>query len=296
MLFLALFFAPPGQAADCAAPVSPAALSATADDALMAFAVMDQDGFTHSAGRVADELTCLDAPLSPAQAAEVHRVVALRHLLSGEEARVVASLRAADRVEPGHPLSDKIAPRGGKLDLLQRKAALLPAPPPLSVDVPPGEVLWVDGTPSSVRYGGLPAVLQVSEGKRITESLYLEAGTPFALPAPAVPAPAPAVAEARAPATRAPAPAVTEAPLPDPRLDVPVPARPHHGRGLWVAAGATGALAAAAWGTSAGFRRSYDAAPTLGKHTATNATWFASVGLGAGAVGLLTAALAGGAR
>lgn len=268
-------------AAPCPAPTQPPAVGAQVDDALMAWATLDEEGFSATAAALRDTLACLDAPLTPSQAAGAHRVLGLAAFLDGDETAALASFQAAALAEPGYTPTDRVAPEGGRLARLFAQAAKTAAPKREAIAVPAPFRVWVDGATTADRAPSLPAIVQVgSDGAPLRFSGWVPAGSPVPLPelgGGAAPADAPPIAI----------------------LDEPTP-RPRPSRGgpspLWYAAAGTGAGAAGLFAASAVLRTSFDDTPTRGKFGAVNGTYFGSIGMAAVTAGLVGAAVASGRK
>jgi hypothetical protein len=268
---LALLLSLTAVAADCPSPVTPAEVAARTDDAQLAWATLDEDGFIEIVDALPAQIGCLDGVLDPAQAAAAHRMLALRAFLSDDEAATRASVQAATLADPGYRLSDRIAPEGGKLWRLYDEASKQAAPKTRALDLPDGWTTWVDGAQTADRAQGLPAVVQIGAS---ADDLRWTGLVPYdgtlSLPdlgrgpggATDLDAPPPPSAKARSSNTP-----------------------------LWVAAGTSGAVAAGLFGASAGLRGSFDNDPSKGKYTAVNATFLGSMGMTALTGGLVTAAL-----
>ena len=268
-------------AAPCPAPTQPPAVAAQVDDALMAWATLDEDGFSATATALRDTLACLDAPLTPSQAAGAHRVLGLAAFLDGDEAAALASFQAAALAEPGYTPTDRVAPEGGRLARLFAQAAKASAPRREAIPAPASLRVWVDGATTADRAPSLPAIVQIGpDGAPLRFSAWIPAGAAIDLPdlgGGAAPADAPPIAILDEPAPR-----------PRPTREGPSP--------LWFAAAGTGAGAAGLFAASAVLRTSFDDAPSRGKFGAVNGTYFGSVGMAAVTAGLVGAAVASGRK
>lgn len=268
---LPLYFAV-AAAAPCPAPVPIVQVSSALDEALISFALMDQEAFEHAAAAAVESVDCLDQPVGPQLAAAIHRANGIRLLVSGDPSAAVRALAAAADLEPGFVLSENIAPKGGAVATAWEQAKQ--APVAVRTAIPPTGEVRIDGTVAQVRPTDRPYVLQVLKGDLVLASRYVTEGWPdLGLPAPVAPAPAPA------PVAAAPA-----APRPLP----PQPPPKRGGKGWLWSSVAAGGVAAGLYGTSAVTRMQYDQQPSAAGHTLINGAYFGSIGTGALAAGLLT--------
>ena len=273
LLSISLF----ASAADCPQALSPDDLEDEVEEATLAWAAMDEDGFREAAARAEAVVPCLDEPVSPEQAANLHGLRALAAFLDGDTTTARTRLEAAHAADEGYAISTRLAPEGGPLWTLSVEASEADRDPGRPLSLLDGGTVWVDGTEGGRRSDQRPALVQVGADGRASWSALLEPGQAFEPPAPVL------------------------AELPDGGSDdvrIPrapeAPARGAEGGGataLWAAAGGSGAVAAGLFGTSAYLRTRYDQQPSRGLHGATNGTFLASTGMAAVTGGLLTAAL-----
>jgi hypothetical protein len=272
---LPLLFSHLAYAAPCTTPVLPSDITAKVENAMITWATLDEDGFSESADAILAAVPCLSAPLSPAQAAGVHRVRALQAFLAGESESAVLAFRAAIAAEPTYTLSEKLAPQGGKLWRLYQQAVDAGRPGAGRLVPPDGYVAYVDGTRLADRSEIVPSIVQLEGGGKTEWSRYLEPAAPFApegLPTLRV------LADLDEPGGK----------------PVKPPKEPQGGGGsgaaLWAASGTSGLVAAGLFGAAAGLRSSFNKAPTQGKMSAVNGTYFGSIGMLVVAGGLAAAA------
>lgn len=276
---LTLLLSLTAAAQDCEDPVTPADIVAKTDDAQLAWATLDEDGFIEIVDALPGQIACLDAALAPNQAAAVHRMMALRSFLAEDDFGTMQSVRAATRADPGYTLSDRIAPEGGKLWRDYNEAAKKTSVSTTDLDLPKGWTSWVDGAETDQRAQALPAIVQVGSAPDDVQWTTLAgAGKPVVVPD-----------LGRVPDVGG----VADLDGPSKPAKPPKPPKEGSGSGkaLWIAAGSTGAVAAGLFGASAGLRSSFDSNPTKGKYTAVNGTFLGSVGMAAVTGGLVTAAL-----
>jgi hypothetical protein len=118
-------------------------------------------------------LDCLDAPVSPADAAAYHRLMALAAFTTSRDLAKL-EFHAARRLEPGYAIPAEVAPSGHPLVLFYDEAASVD-PGALQVIYPPSNTyVVVDGVRGAQRAQGVPVILQlVSDDGRVMETNYL---------------------------------------------------------------------------------------------------------------------------
>jgi hypothetical protein len=268
-------------AAECSESVKAEQVGGHVEDAMLAYATLDEDGFRASAALADTSLPCVEDLFTPSRVAGFHRMKGLLSFIDGDAASAQKSFAAALTIEPDYTMSLKIAPEGGKLWRNYDGSRLLAREAPAEFPTPRGAKVYVDGTATNVRVGDLPAIVQVLEGTEATTTLYLAGGTPV-------------------PALSAVAVAAVE---PDPNdLDAPEDGKgpkpektPKEGGGgkMWVGVGASAAVAAGLFATSAVSRSSFDNNPSAGSYYVTNGAYFGSLGAAALTVGLASVAIGG---
>ncbi len=328
MIVLVLSMLLPVANAACPDPTPMSELTASVDDSMLSFATLDEEGFIESSDTLLQGVPCLSEAIGAADAASIHRSLAMRAFWDGDDANATAYFRAARRLEPNHVLSNKIAPEGGPLATLYAGAER-PAVRMSSMSAPAWTTVYVDGERASQRPQGVPALFQYEVGgEGIIWSGLVEGGVE-----------PPSLDDARALRGGSPVPdsgAMTrtdpvETPDPDPVVTVAVPdgnggttrvedidasgavannsgstrdrdERRSRDRGdsgggsakgpLIGATVATGVIAAGLFGVSAYSRSQFDSIPTESRYNLTNATFFGSVGAAAVTAGLLGATIA----
>lgn len=273
-------------AQDCAESISVESLSAKVDEAMLAFASMDEEGFLSTSAIVRGDVSCLTTVLPSGKAAALHRMNGLEAFVNGDTQATEDAFAAALALEPDYALSAKLAPKGGKLDLIYQ-AAKARSRAPMPFRLPTGYTAWVDGIAAPARDDAFPAVIQV--GKSTTSldySAWLGAHDPF-MPddlglASEVPFADLDAGSGYKPAKPPKAPTSSKPEKPE--------KTPGAGGGtspLLIAGGVSAGVAAGLYGTSLALRSSFDKEPTQGKFAATNGTFFGSIGVGVLAVGLM---------
>jgi len=308
---LTLFLSLVAAAAPCDTKTQPKGVAAEVEEAMLAWAALDEDGFDEIAKRMKADIACLSEPLSTQQAAGAHRVFGLQHFLLGDEPAALASLQAAALAAPGYTPSERIAPEGSKLWRLFDQAAKAATPVTKPLEIPPGYDTWVDGARTVERAMPLPAIVQVAtEGQSLRFSAVVPANQ--AVPLPELPVSMSARLEAARKGKDKAKDKATESdestaddrsvavidpsdkPSPGPvMLDGPAP-RERTGKvsPLWYGAVGTGVGAAGLFAASAVARNSFDQQPTQGKFNTVNGAYFGSIGMAAVTAGLVGAALA----
>ncbi|MBN2797570.1 MAG: hypothetical protein JXX28_00325 [Deltaproteobacteria bacterium] len=147
--------------ADCSQPVSPQTLDADAQDAMLAFALMDDEAFLDTAAKVFEQLGCADRPLPSNTAATMHRLKGMRAFFLGDGSTTLLAFRAAQHIQPDYTLSARIAPEGGKLWRSWDAAAHASSPGMIDLRVAPGYSVLVDGTAAAQRPAEFPSIVQI---------------------------------------------------------------------------------------------------------------------------------------
>jgi hypothetical protein len=306
-------------AAECPSPTRAEQVGGDVEEAMIAFATLDEDGFRASATKASAELPCLSELMPAGRVAAYHRMMGVRAFLDGDLTGSQRSFAASLAIEPSYVLSAKIAPEGGKLSRAYEAARSLSVSDAASFPVPRGPRTYVDAVVGNSRIPELPAIVQVVDGGTTTLTVYVAGGAPM----PSLTG-GPAVAAVETHVTPPPPPVGDDLPddpdevaegdlgdepdepdmvedLDDPAPPVRVdrtekpehePAEPHAGghAGMWVGAAACAGTAGALFATSALTRVSFDNNPTAGKFTVVNGAYYGSVG--AGALSLVLAGLA----
>lgn len=165
-------------AADCERPTSATDVSTHVDDALLAFATLDEEGVLTAAESASTDIACLGEVIPVRAAAASHRLVGIRSFMEGDAEAAVAAFQAARRLQPEYELSDKIAPEGGKLHRLYQDAANAPTPFAVAAAPPAGLDVWVDGTKTPKLGHEYPSIVQyTTPDGEVVWSGYVAAGS-----------------------------------------------------------------------------------------------------------------------
>jgi hypothetical protein len=172
-------------AAPCAAPSTASQLADALARGEAAYLASDSATFAAAADEIAVRAPCLDAPVSPALAAQIHRLTALRRWSTAPSiarAHWAAARRAVDDLDvvafvgPDHPLA---------------REAVGPATGASRMPKPEQGALWVDGEATRARPLDQAALLQLLEPDGAQQTWMLTPNDPTP--------PYPAVPKARAP-------------------------------------------------------------------------------------------------
>ncbi|MCK6503844.1 hypothetical protein L6R53_10660 [Myxococcota bacterium] len=198
----ALAVAPGVAHAGC--PSTGATLLQTAAQATAGFQARDAAAVEASVAELRQDLLCAGTVLDPAQAAAVHRAMALQSFLAGNLDGTRQAFRAARAADPVSQLPTDLVPDGHPLRLAFTEAGSAPASATEALGQRPGQRTWVDGRAGTERPTDRPAIVQaaLSTGPMVG-SVYLFPGEPlpgWATPIDAAPA---QVAVASAPPTPA---------------------------------------------------------------------------------------------
>jgi hypothetical protein len=192
MLIALLALLVPAASAACTAPTHVSDLTAEAGSASRAFVEMDLGGFKDHADHAQNDIPCLGDIVSPSDAAELHRMVALRAFVDRQDDQAIAAFRSALATEPDTALPGNF-PTGHPLQVLYDRAKNAPAGQSTAISGPPGFDVWIDGTRTVVRPSDRPVIVQLAwPDGRVVWSGY-DAPLPDAstLPAPPVSATTP---------------------------------------------------------------------------------------------------------
>lgn len=163
--------------ADCTETVKAQEINALVQDALMGFAIMDEEGFYASTEEAQAKLPCLDEVFLPPNAAAYHRLLGIRAFYDGDDAGSTLAFRAARMVEPDFLLSDKIAPEGGKLHQAYEAAGAMPSPRFVRLRLPSDTQIFVNGSVIESQPSDVPAIVQVAQKGDVIWTSYLAPGT-----------------------------------------------------------------------------------------------------------------------
>ena len=184
VLFLAL-----EAIAAAVCPADAAALIGALDRAESAFTELDSPGFHQAVNDAAADADCLTAPIDPATAARLHRMVGLRGFVDGDEAAARLAFAAARSIEPTYAFPTSLLPRNHPALALYDEAAQV-AGTTEAAPAPAEGRLQFDGSPSLLRPSAWPTVaVLVGPAGAAMHSAYLSPGEPIFSYTVAIPAP-----------------------------------------------------------------------------------------------------------
>ena len=125
------------------------------------FVAMDIGGFNRANNSVVAIIPCLNEPITPADAAAVHRATALRYFVVRNNDAALSAYVSALTSQPAYSLPSSIAPEGNSLHRLYIAAQSIEPEPLARLEIPPGTTLFVDGQRSDGRPLDRPALLQL---------------------------------------------------------------------------------------------------------------------------------------
>lgn len=125
-------------------PATPAELTAAVDDAEKAFASMDITGLRSGVDDAVLEVACLSAVLPPVTAAKLHRGVALRSFVTGDESGARRALLAARVLDPTGEYPVSVIPADHPLRKLDPGVPAV-TPATIAVTPPSAGLVYFDG-------------------------------------------------------------------------------------------------------------------------------------------------------
>lgn len=146
----------------CETAVNVDQIVADVDRASSAYADLDVNGFEAALHGVAAGIPCVTGRVSLSQAAAIHRLEGIRLFISGSESSAIRSFQQAHTLNPGYHPPEALVPPGSTLDELWVLSKNAPPSPWLSVTVPDGLRLVVDGLSASQRPAATPAIIQIA--------------------------------------------------------------------------------------------------------------------------------------
>lgn len=166
--------------------------------AMSAYAAMDILTYQAARGTAMADLGCVREPVSPVDAAALHRLSGLDAYVSGTPEIGTAAFRAALAIQPAFQLPSTMVPEGHPLRQWYEDARSPSPLPDTGLTAGAGTQIYVDGVPATRIRAGSAAVLQwIDASGEVRETTYQALGAPlpwWARPAAAAPAAAPAIA------------------------------------------------------------------------------------------------------
>ncbi len=118
-------------------------------------------------------LDCLEASVSPSDAAAYHRLMALAAFATSRDLAKL-EFHAARRIEPGYAIPPEVAPSGHPLVLFYNEAASVNPGEPQVIYPPKDHYVVVDGIRGGQRARGVPTIVQlVAVEGRVQDTVYL---------------------------------------------------------------------------------------------------------------------------
>ena len=181
--------------ARAACPSTGATLLQTAAQATAGYQARDAAQVEASVASLRQDLLCAGTVLDPAQAAAVHRAMALQSFLAGNIDGTRTAFQAARAADPAYVLPVDLVPDGHPLRVAfdEAKSASAPRTEPLGQRT--GQRTWIDGRQGQARPLDRPAIIQADQvSGQMVGSVYLYPDEPLPGWASATVATAPTVA------------------------------------------------------------------------------------------------------
>lgn len=141
------------------------------------FASMNSGAFTDAVARMREILPCVNTPLNPLDAAEVHQIEAYDAFLRRSNDEVVRHFAAMQHSAPAAVLSEAVAPTGHPLRALWYAGTLMLPPQTQRLPAPQDAVLCIDGVVTLDRPANLPTLVQlVGDDGAVVWTLLVEPG------------------------------------------------------------------------------------------------------------------------
>lgn len=170
--------APHTALAVCETPTTAEELSRAWGQAQSAFANIDEGALLTQSTLVRTQiLPCLGEPLVARETAAFHRIMAFEAFINGDDARTVAELHAALKLDPGFTFPTSVVGPEHPLLSLNEAAAMAPDGEPELVYPPKDGYILVAGVRNAARYRGTPVVIQVfGPSGALVETRYVQPG------------------------------------------------------------------------------------------------------------------------
>ena len=130
----------------------------TAEDAVRD---LDVGALQTAMATIRTAVDCAPGPITPVQAARVHRALGIGQFIDGEEATAQRTLEASRALDDSLGLGTSI---GGPLGAAWDRAAPTSSPKRSPLPAPKSGALWVDGTQQDSAPTHLPYILQQVDG------------------------------------------------------------------------------------------------------------------------------------
>jgi hypothetical protein len=138
---------------------------------------VDAGAFRAAAASMRTVVPCLVEPLTPQEAAAIHRVQGLAAWLDGDTEAARRDFAAARAADPTWQFPTTMIPVGNPVRALYDGAAALPG----GDHIPAAKAAkpWIDGAPGRLRPAGRPVVFQLVHGREAIQTTWLAANDPL---------------------------------------------------------------------------------------------------------------------
>ena len=165
------------RAGDCPAAFSARDLVVVVTQGDAAFSALEDEQFAAARQQAGAMVPCLAEPLSPGQAALLHKLGALGAFVDRDDAGAVAAFRSLVLASPGYVLPESLAPPGHPLRTHFAVAEGMVAVPDIPMPAPVAGRVYVDGRPADAAPAGRPWVFQhIDEAGAVLDSALVAAG------------------------------------------------------------------------------------------------------------------------
>ncbi len=141
-----------------------------------AIAALDPEALAAAVAALQLGLGCAAPPVTPVEAAAVHRVVGIHLFVTEDLVAAAAAFEAARWLDPNAPLGHDI---GGPLQAAWDRAAVRSAPTLRPLREPASGERVVDGAPAAAAPAHLPFVLQVRVDDLVAQGWWVGPGAPL---------------------------------------------------------------------------------------------------------------------
>jgi len=165
------------RAEACVTPVSARDLVVVVTQGDAAFSALDDEQFAAARQEAEAMVPCLAEPLSPGDAALLHKLGALGAFVDRDDAAAVAAFRSLVLASPGYALPESLAPEGHPLRTHFAVAEGMVVVPGSQLPAPVAGRVYVDGRPADEAPAGRPWVFQhIDEAGAVLDSALVAAG------------------------------------------------------------------------------------------------------------------------
>ncbi len=153
--------------AQCEHPITILQLVTTIEGGETAFVHLNKSAMAASKTVAIAEVNCLAEPISPSEAARLHRLIALSAFVAKDRERAISEFAVAIGLEPYYVFPEGLVPSSDHpVAVLYGQAAVYTLPQDTqTVLVPIGGWSTVDGVRTDVRRGGVSAIVQIMDAR-----------------------------------------------------------------------------------------------------------------------------------